>query len=53
MENRTLQWILWSVAMAVFTWLTLAGHWDWLMIAMTISAVFWYSVVPATHSRRQ
>jgi hypothetical protein len=53
MKRKTAQWILWAVAMVIFTALTLSGHWDWLGVAITAVAVIWYTVVPKTHSRQQ
>jgi hypothetical protein len=53
MKSKTAQWIVWAVAMAIFTALTLSGHWNWLSAAITAVAVIWYSVVPKAHSRQQ
>ncbi len=53
MSSKSVQWILWSLAMALFTWLTLAGRWTDLALALTIAAVLWYGIVPETGSRRQ
>jgi hypothetical protein len=53
MKSKTAQWILWAVAMAIFTALTLSSQWDWLGVAITATAVIWYTVVPKTHSRQQ
>jgi cytoskeletal protein RodZ len=53
MKSKTAQWILWAVAMVIFTALTLSGHWNWLSVAITAVAVIWYTVVPKTHSRQQ
>jgi hypothetical protein len=53
MKSTTAQWILWAVAMVIFTALTLSGHWNWLSAAIAAVAVIWYSVVPKTHSRQQ
>jgi len=37
--------------MIIFLWLTLSGRFDWLMVAMIVSSVVWYTVVPRTTSR--
>jgi hypothetical protein len=53
MSSKTVQWIVWSLVMALFTWLTLAARWTDLALAMTIAAVLWYGIVPEARSRRQ
>lgn len=53
MKSKTAQWILWAVAMTIFTALTLSGLWNWLGVAITATAVIWYAVVPSSHSRQQ
>ena len=53
MTNKTAQWILWAVAMVMFTALSLSGHWNWLGMAIMAVAVIWYAVVPKAHSRQQ
>jgi hypothetical protein len=53
MSSKTFQWVVWSILMVLFTGLTLAGRWTDLALAMTITAVFWYGIVPETGSRRQ
>jgi hypothetical protein len=53
MKSKAAQWIVWAVAMVIFTALTLSGHWNWLSAAITAVAVIWYTVVPKTHSRQQ
>ncbi len=53
MKNKAAQWILWAVAMVVFTALALSSHRDWLGIAIAAVAIIWYTVVPKTHSRQQ
>jgi hypothetical protein len=53
MANKTLQWILWIIAMTVFLGLTLSGHTTLLGLAITAVAVVWYGIVPEGHSRRQ
>ncbi len=51
MANRSWQWILWGIAMAVFLGLTLTGHTTLLGLAITAVAVVWYTVVPAAHPK--
>lgn len=51
MKSTTAQWILWAMAMLLFTGLTLSGHSDWLAVAIPATAFLWYSVVPRTTSR--
>jgi hypothetical protein len=46
MHNKTAQWILWAALMLVFSALTLAGRWLDLGVALTLTAVFWYGIVP-------
>lgn len=53
MNSKTVQWILWALVMALFTALTLAARWTDLALALTITAVLWYGIVPDTRSRRQ
>ncbi len=53
MKSKTAQWILWAVAMVIFTALALSDHGNWLGVAITAVAVIWYTVVPNTHSRQQ
>jgi hypothetical protein len=51
MSRPSAQWILWALTMAVFTWLTLIGRWDWLTIGILTSMILWYGIVPRSHSR--
>jgi hypothetical protein len=51
MASKTLQWILWAIAMAVFFGLTLSGHTTLLGLAITAVALIWYTVVPAAHPK--
>jgi hypothetical protein len=51
MKSKAAQWTLWAVTMAVLLWLTLSGHFDWLMVAMIVGSAVWYTVVPRTVSR--
>jgi hypothetical protein len=53
MNSRSAQWILWAVTMAIFTWLTMTGNWDWLTLAIVASSIVWYGIVPRRHSSRQ
>ena len=53
MSSKTVQWIIWSLVMALFTGLTLASRWIDLGLAMTLAAVFWYGIVPEARSGRQ
>ncbi|HEY4934803.1 MAG TPA: hypothetical protein VII23_24815 [Terriglobales bacterium] len=53
MSSKTAQWIVWSLVMALFTWLTLTARWTDLALAMTIAGVGWYGIVPKPRSRRQ
>ncbi|HZD32324.1 MAG TPA: hypothetical protein VE779_11755 [Candidatus Angelobacter sp.] len=51
MHTKTAQWVLWAALMLVFSALTLAGRWLDLALALTISAVIWYGIVPEPSSR--
>jgi len=53
MSSNTVQWIVWSLVMGLFTRLTVAARWTDLALAMTIAAVLWYGIVPKPSSRRQ
>lgn len=53
MQSRSAQWILWAVTMAVFLGLAISRHFDALLIALIVSSLVWYVVVPRTASRRQ
>ena len=46
MNTRSLQWMVWASLMALFTVLTVAGQWLDLALALTVSAVVWYGIVP-------
>ncbi len=52
MTSKTTQWIIWAMLMAVFSALTLTGHWTDLALAITVTAVFWYGIVPKPRSRQ-
>jgi hypothetical protein len=51
MKSKTAQWILWAITMIIFFVLTVSGHFDALIVAMIISSLVWYTVVPRTTSR--
>ena len=53
MSSKTVQWIVWAFAMFVFTGLTLTARWTDLALALAITAVLWYGIVPEARSRRQ
>ena len=53
MNSNTVQWMIWALAMALFTGLTLAARWIDLALAMSIAGVLWYGIVPEPRSRRQ
>jgi hypothetical protein len=53
MTSKTTQWIIWAMLMAVFSVLTLTAHWTDLALALTVTAVFWYGIVPRPRSGRQ
>jgi hypothetical protein len=50
MNNRTAQWIIWAALMLVFSFLTLTSRWLDLALALTISGVIWYGIVPKSSS---
>ena len=47
MLSKSMQWILWAIAMVVFLALTLSGHTALLGMTISAVAVVWYTVVPA------
>lgn len=51
MQSKTAQWILWAITMTIFLALTLSGHFDWLGVAIVLSSLVWYTLVPRTTSR--
>jgi hypothetical protein len=53
MSSKSVQWMIWAVLMTLFTALTLAGRWTDLALALTVTGVFWYGIVPKSHSGRQ
>jgi hypothetical protein len=50
MNARTAQWIVWAALMLVFSFLTLTSRWLDLALALTISGVIWYGIVPKPSS---
>ena len=53
MNCRTVEWVLWAIAMIVFLVLAVTGRTLDLGVAIAIVAVLWYVVVPAFSSGRQ
>lgn len=53
MSTYTLQWTIWIAAMIVFSALAISGLWTALGIALVITGVLWYTLVPEYHSGRQ
>jgi len=53
MSDTKTQWIIWAFLMTLFAGLTLAERWVDLALALTITAVLWYGIVPKPRSRRQ
>jgi len=53
MKSKMAQWTVWALLMALFTALTIAGRWLDLALALTLSAAFWYGIVPNASSGRQ
>jgi len=53
MANKTVQWILWAIAMVVFLVLALGGHAILLGLAITAVGALWFTVVPEVRSGRQ
>lgn len=51
MQSKTAQWILWAITMMVFSVLALTSHFDALLLAIVVSSLVWYTVVPRTSSR--
>lgn len=51
MQSKTAQWILWAITMIIFSALTLSRHFDWLALAIVLSSLVWYTVVPRPTSR--
>jgi hypothetical protein len=53
MTSKIVQWTVWALLMTLFTGLTVAGRWLDLALALTLSAAFWYGIVPNASSGRQ
>ena len=53
MTPRTREWLIVLAAMIVFSGFALSGHWTALGIALTVTGVLWYVVVPVRQSGRQ
>ena len=51
MTSKIAQWTIWALLMTLFTALTVAGRWLDLTLALTLSAAFWYGIVPEPGSR--
>jgi hypothetical protein len=51
MQTKAAQWILWAITMIVFSALTLSGHFELLALAIVLSSLVWFTVVPRTTSR--
>ncbi len=51
MQSKTAQWILWAITMLVLLGLTLSRHFDALLVAIIVSSLVWYRVVPRASSR--
>ena len=50
-QSKIAQWILWAVTMVLFSVLALTEHFDALLVAMIVSLLVWYMVVPRPASR--
>ena len=53
MSRCTIEWTIWIAAMIVFAALALSGRWMDLGVALLITGVLWYTLVPEYHSGRQ
>ena len=53
MTGKTVQWIVWGLLMLLFTALTLTARWTDLALALTVTAIVWYGIVPTPRSGRQ
>ena len=51
MQSNTAQWILWAVTMIVLSVLTIGRHFDALLVALIVSSLVWYTVVPRASAR--
>ena len=48
MKCKTTQWILWAFTMILFCWLAFHRDFDRLAVAMIVSSLVWYTLVPGT-----
>ena len=53
MASKSVQWAIWATLMVLFTALTFTARWLDLALALTLSAVAWYGIVPEPRSGRQ
>jgi hypothetical protein len=53
MTRCTIEWMIFIVAMVVFLGFALSGRWTDLGIALVVTGVLWYTLVPGYHSGRQ
>jgi hypothetical protein len=51
MQNKIAQWILWAITMFIFSALALGRHYSALLLALIISSLVWYTLVPRAASR--
>ncbi|MGA2904570.1 MAG: hypothetical protein ABSD98_12105 [Candidatus Korobacteraceae bacterium] len=51
MKSKTAQWILWTITMSIFSVLTFSRHFDALLVAIIVSSLVWYRLVPRATSR--
>ena len=51
MKSQSAQWIVWAVTMGLFLGLTLSGHFRWLAVALVVSSIAWYVLVPRANYR--
>jgi hypothetical protein len=51
MQSKIAQWILWAIIMIILSTLAIGGHYDALLVALIVSSLVWYTVVPRTISR--
>ena len=45
------QWTLWAVIMTIFLVLSLTRHFEALLVAIVVSSLVWYGMVPRAGSR--
>jgi hypothetical protein len=51
MKSKRAQWALWAITMLIFLDLAFTRHFDWLLVAILVSSLVWYMVVPHSTSR--